>query len=399
MSGTGNDGGNGGNRGADDAPHLATVAVHAGAEVDPETGAVTPPIHPSTTFVQEADGSARAGYVYARTGNPTRTRLERAVAALHPAAGPNAAAAAFASGSAAASAVLRSVDPGGVVVVPDDMYHGIRRLLAAQASRWGVALRAVDTSDLGALEAALAPGDVALVWLETPSNPSLKITDVAAAVRLAHGAGARLAVDATWTPPGVADPFRQGADLVMHSSTKYLAGHSDVLGGVVVARGEDDPTFAFVRELQGLEGAVPSPFDAWLTLRGLRTLALRVRAASESAERLAAYLADHPAVHVVAYPGRPDHPNHAVAKAQMERFGAMLSFRVRGGADAARRVAAAPRWFRSATSLGGVESLIEHRAPVEGPDTPTPDDLLRVSVGIEATDDLLRDLEGALARV
>ncbi|MDR9391417.1 MAG: PLP-dependent transferase [Trueperaceae bacterium] len=387
----------GGGDARDGGPDLRTLAVHAGADADPETGAVTPPIHPSTTFLQEPDGSARAGYVYARTGNPTRTRLEEAVAALHPAAGLHAAAAAFASGSAAASALLRSVDPGGVAIVPDDMYHGIRRLLLAQAERWGVTLRFVDTSDLAAVGAALAAGDVALVWLETPSNPSLKVSDVAGAVDLAHRAGARLAVDATWTPPGVADPFREGADVVMHSSTKYLAGHSDVLGGVVVARSEDDPTFAFARSLQGLEGAVPSPFDAWLTLRGLRTLALRVRAASDTAETLATFLAGHPAVHAVAYPGRSDHPNHAVAAAQMDRFGAMLSFRVRGGADAARRVAAATRWFRPATSLGGVESLIEHRAPVEGPDTPTPEDLLRVSVGIEAADDLVRDLAAALA--
>jgi len=373
--------------------HPQTLAVHAGAEPDQETGAVTPPIHPSTTFLRGEDGAPVGDYVYTRERNPTRDRLEAALVALQPGAG---AAASFASGSVAASAILRSVEPGKRIVVPDDMYHGIRHLILGQARHWSVTLDFVDLSNLANLEAALAQGDVAMVWVETPSNPRLKITDVSGAVTLAHAAGARLAVDATWTPPGVSDPFALGADLVMHSTTKYLAGHSDVLGGAVLARSEDDPTFAFVRNLQHLEGAVPSPFDAWLTLRGLRTLALRVREASSNAAQLASFLENHPAVVSVDYPGLPSHPGHEVAKRQMTSFGAMLSVRVQGGFEAANRIASATRLFRRATSLGGVESLIEHRAPVEGDGTQTPDDLLRVSVGIEHVDDLIQDFRRAL---
>jgi len=373
--------------------HPQTLAVHAGAEADVETGAVTPPIHPSTTFLRDDAGEPVGAYVYTREGNPTRDRLEAALTDIQPGAG---AAAAFASGSAAASAILRSAEPGKRIVVPDDMYHGIRHLILGQAERWGVTLEFVDLSNLENLEAVLGSGNVAMVWVETPSNPRLKITDVAGAAQLAHAAGARLAVDATWTPPGVSDPFALGADLVMHSSTKYLAGHSDVLGGVVLARDENDPTFSFVRQLQHLEGAVPSPFDAWLTLRGLRTLSLRVREASSNAAQVARFLERHAAVLSVDYPGLESHPGHQVAARQMSAFGAMLAVRVKGGAEAANRVASATRLFRRATSLGGVESLIEHRAPVEGPNTKTPDDLLRVSVGIEHVDDLIHDFRQAL---
>ena len=377
---------------SDDETRFETLAVHGGHGPDPATGAVAPPIHPSTTFVRDTDGEPRAGWVYARTDNPTRATLEAALTALQPGAG---AAAAFGSGSAAASAVLRTVPRGGRVVVPDDMYHGVRTLLLGERDAWGVEVRVVDMADVDLVEAALADG-ADLVWIETPSNPRLKLTDLRAVARRAHAAGARVAVDATWTPPPLADPFALGADLIVHATTKYLAGHSDVLGGAVLARAEDDPAFARVRWLQRTEGAVPSPFDAWLTLRGLRTLALRVRAACDGAERLADFLEGHPAVVEVLYPGLPSHPQHALASRQMSRPGAMLSFRVRGGAEAAGAVASATRWFARATSLGGVESLIEHRAPVEGPDTPTPLDLLRVSVGIEHPDDLIADLAAAL---
>lgn len=378
----------------DDA-HFETLAVHAGHAPDDATGAVAPPIHPSTTFVRDAGGEPVAGWVYARSDNPTRATLEAALTALQPGAG---AAAAFASGSAAASAVLRSVPRGGRIVVPDDMYHGVRTLLLGERDAWGVEVRVVDMADPAAVDGALSDG-ADLVWIETPSNPRLKLTDLEAVAARAHAAGARVVVDATWTPPPLADPLGLGADLVVHATTKYLAGHSDVLGGAVLAAVEDDPAFARVRWLQRTEGAVPSPFDAWLTLRGLRTLALRVRAACDGAERLAAFLAGHPAVVEVLYPGLPSHPQHELADRQMTRPGAMLSFRVRGGPDAAGRVASATRLFARATSLGGAESLIEHRAPVEGPDTPTPADLLRVSVGIEHPDDLIADLAAALDRV
>lgn len=371
-----------------------TLAVHGGQEPDPASGAVTPPIHPSTTFVRDPGGQPRAEWVYTRAENPTRHALEAALTALQPGAG---ACAAFASGSAAAAAVLRTVEPGGRLLVPDDMYHGVRTLLEGERDRWRAEVTYVDMADAAALRRALEPG-ASLVWVETPSNPRLKLTDLRAAADAAHAAGARLAVDATWTPPPLSDPFALGADVVMHSTTKYLAGHSDVLGGAVLARGEDDPTFARVRWLQRQEGAVPSPFDAWLTLRGLRTVALRVQASCTGAERVAAFLEGHPAVIEVRYPGLASHPQHRLARAQMTRPGAMLSFRVRGGAEAADRVASGTRLFARATSLGGVESLIEHRAPVEGPDTPTPPDLLRVSVGIEHPDDLIADLERALSR-
>ena len=370
-----------------------TRAVHAGNEPDAATGAVAPPIHPSTTFLRGADGTPVGGYVYARSANPTRERLERALVGITPGAG---AAAAFASGSAAAAAVLRTAPRGARIVTPNEMYHGLRAWLDDQTDAFGWRVVTVDASDDAALVAAIEP-HTALVWVETPSNPSLELTDLAAVVKAARRVGATIAVDATWTPPGVADPFGAGADLVVHSTTKYLSGHSDVVGGVVLARSEHDRKFERVRTLQTHEGAVPSPFDAWLTLRGLRTLALRVRAACDGAERIAAFLSEHPAILEVAYPGSPKHPRHELARRQMRRFGAMLAVRVRGGEEAAARVAAGTRLFAQATSLGGVESLIEHRAPVEGPATATPADLLRISVGIEHPDDLIDDLRRALA--
>lgn len=378
---------------SDDELRFETRAVHGGQRTDEATGAVAPPIHPSTTFVRDPGGEPRAGWTYSRTDNPTRAALEAALTALQPGAG---ACAAFASGSAAASAVLRTVPRGGRIVAPDDMYHGLRTLLAGERDAWGVDVAFVDLSDPIVVAETIVEG-VDLVWVETPSNPRLKLTDVRDVAHRTHAVGARVAVDATWTPPSVADPFGARADLIVHATTKYLAGHSDVLGGAVLARGEDGPGFARVRWLQRTEGAVPSAFDAWLTLRGLRTLALRLRAAGDGAERVARFLDEHPSVIEVRYPGLPSHPQHQLARRQMTRFGAMLSFRVRGGAEAAERVAAATRLFARATSLGGVESLIEHRAPVEGPDTPTPPDLLRVSIGIEHGDDLVADLASALA--
>jgi cystathionine gamma-synthase len=379
-----------------------TLAVHLGLEPDAATGALVPPLHLATTFERDADGGYPRGFVYARGDNPTRAALESAMALLE----GGREAAAFASGSAAAAAVLRSVPVGCHVIVPDDMYHGLRTLLERVLIPAGMQVSAVDMSDLAAVHGSIRP-TTRLLWVETPSNPRLKITDLAGVVaaaraaEAAHGGPVWVAVDATWTPPPWQPAFRHGVDLVVHATTKYLAGHSDVLGGVVVAApaarsGDDDP-WPRVRDLQRLEGAVAGPFDAWLTLRGLRTLAVRLAAQADNAATLAAFLVAHPAVVEVRYPGLPGHPNHAVAARQMTSFGAMLAFRLRGGEAAARAVAARVRLFTRATSLGGVESLIEHRASIEPPGGPTPPDLLRVSVGIEHVDDLIGDLTEALA--
>lgn len=306
-------------------------------------------------------------------------------------------AAAFASGSAAASAVFRSLEPGAHVLAPTEMYHGLKRLLQDGLAPSGLELSFVAMDDLEAVRHALRPGATRLVWLETPSNPCLTITDIAHVSELAHAAGASVAVDATWTPPGVADPFAHGADLVMHATTKYLAGHSDVLGGVVIARDAGTRSWGRLRFLQANEGAVPSPFDCWLTRRGLATLPHRMRAHALGALAVARFLDAHAKVTRVYYPGLEHHPGHAVAARQMASFGGMLSFTVEGGRHAAAEVAARVRLFTRATSLGGVESLIEHRAAVEGAQSATPDDLLRLSVGLEHPDDLVDDLRRALA--
>ncbi len=376
---------------SDERPHLETLAVHAGSEPDPATGAVTPPIHLSTTFLRDPDGGYPSGFVYTRSANPNRQALETALAALQ----GGAEAAAFASGSAAAAAVIRSVRPGEHVLFPRELYHGIRRMVDGALVPWGLSVDYVDLTDLGAVRRAWRP-ETRLVWVETPSNPLLSITDLGAVVEIAHARGARVAVDATWTPPGVADPFAFGADLVVHATTKYLSGHSDVLGGVVITA-RPDPTWERIRFVQQHEGAVPSPFDCWLTHRGLRTLPYRMRGHTAGAARLAAFLEERAEVARVYYPGLGTHPGHALAARQMTGFGGMLSFRVHGGEAAAMGVAARVRLFTRATSLGGVESLIEHRASIEGPETTTPTDLLRVSVGLEHPDDLVADLAQALA--
>jgi cystathionine gamma-synthase len=381
--------------------HPETLAVHLGLEPDATTGAVVPPIHLATTFERAADGSYPGGFIYSRGDNPTRRLLEEAVARLQ----GGREAAAFASGSAAASAVLRSVGAGDHVVVPDDMYHGLRTLLVEVLGPAGLAFTRVDMRDLDAVRAAVQPR-TRLIWVETPSNPSLRITDILGVVSIArqaegaHGAPVWVALDATWTPPPWQMAFDLGVDLIMHSSTKYFAGHSDVLGGVVVASpnarpAHDDP-WPRIRALQRYEGGVAAPFDAWLTLRGLRTLAVRTSVQAENAAVIAAYLSAHPAVREVLYPGLPTHPGHGVAARQMRAFGGMLSVRVKGGEAAAMRVAGRLQLFIRATSLGGVESLVEHRASIEPPGTPTPPDLLRMSVGIEHVEDLLEDLAQAL---
>jgi len=371
-------------------PHLETRLAHAGGMPDPETGALIPPIHLSTTYERGADGMYPHGFVYSRLANPTRLRFETTLAALE----GGAACAAFASGMAAATAVLQALRPGDHLLLPDDVYYGVRRLVETVFAEWGLAWSEVDMTDPDAVAAALRP-TTRLVWTETPSNPMLKITDLRAVAERTHAAGARLLVDGTWMTPFLQRPFEHEADLVLHSVTKYLGGHSDVLGGAVVFRTED----AFserVRALQRSAGAVMDPFSAWLAIRGMRTLAARLRMQCDTARRLAAFLQTHPAVARVHHPSLPEHPGHAVARRQMDDDGAMLSIEVRGGRDEALGVAARVKVFTRATSLGGVESLIEHRASIEAPPSRTPDSLLRLSIGLEHPDDLLADLSQAL---
>lgn len=369
---------------------IETLAVHAGLEVDPATGAVTPPIYPSTTFERDADGSYPHGFIYARSGNPNRQSLEKCLCELE----GGAAAAAFSSGSAATAAVLQALSSGDHVVAPSDCYHGTAALLRDVFARWGLEATFVDMTDPAQVQRAIRP-TTRLVWVETPSNPLLKVTDIARAAAIAHEAGALCACDNTWATPVLQRPLELGADLAVHATTKYLGGHSDVLGGAVVARAEDD-FFARVRKVQTTCGAVPSPFDCWLTRRGIRTLPLRVRAHSENAMRVAAFLSEHPRVEAVHYPGLKGHPGHEVAARQMSAFGGMVSFQVKGGREDAMKVAARVKLFTRATSLGGTESLIEHRASIEGPSTRTPDNLLRTSIGLENIADLIEDLAQAL---
>jgi cystathionine gamma-synthase len=369
---------------------LETLAIHAGNEPDTATGAVSQPIHLSTTFERETDGTFPHGYIYNRTDNPNRKSLETLLATLE----GGAAALAFSSGSAAAGAVFRALRPGDHTIIPDDMYHGIRKLLNQVFVPWGLELSYVDLTDLESVKAALKP-NTKLVWIETPSNPMLKITDIEAVTKLAKAVAAKVACDNTWTPPDMQPVFSLGVDVVMHATTKYLAGHSDVLGGALIVK-EIDEFFERMQFVQRNEGAVPSPFDCWLTTRGIRTLPYRMRGHAENAATLAKFLNTHPKVEKVYYPGLESHPNHETAKKQMTSFGGMLSFQVRGGEAEAMKVAANLKLITRATSLGGVESLIEHRASIEGPGSKTPKNLLRFSVGLEHVDDLTKDLEQAL---
>ena len=372
---------------------LETLAIHAGSEIDPTTGAVVPPIHLSTTFQRNLDGTFPKDFVYTRADNPNRRALETCLAALE----GGAACAAFSSGSAAAAALFRSLSPGDTVLVCDDLYHGVHHILVDILKPWGLNVVFADMTDLDATQDAWVDG-VTLVWLETPTNPLVKVSDIAAIAEMAHARGALLAVDGTWTTPAVQRPLELGADFVMHATTKYLGGHSDVLGGALIAK-EDSEMFAGVRYIQQIEGAVPSPFDCFLVSRGVRTLPYRMRAHSDNALALAQFLEAHPQVHRVHYPGLESHPGFEIAQRQMAHFGGMLSVQIRGGADAAIAVTNHVQLFSRATSLGGVESLIEHRRSIEGDISTTPDDLLRVSVGLEHPDDLIADLQQALEAV
>ena len=372
-----------------------TLALHAGQEPDPTTGAVVPPIYQVSTYAQDGVGGLRGGYEYSRSGNPTRHALEVCLAALE--GGTHGFA--FASGLAAEDTVLRAVcAPGDHVVIPDDAYGGTYRLFAAVMARWGVEWSSTRLSDVASVRAAMRP-NTKVVWVETPTNPLLSIADIAALADVAHAGGALLVVDNTFASPYLQQPLRLGADVVVHSTTKYIGGHSDVIGGAVVV---GEPTLAEqVGYHQNAMGAVAGPFDSWVTLRGIKTLAVRMDRHSSNAAAVVDLLERHRRVTQVFYPGLVDHPNHDVAARQMSQFGGMVSFRVAGGEDAAIGVANAARLFTLAESLGGVESLIEHpgrmtHASAAGSPLEVPADLIRLSVGLETVDDLLADLEQAL---
>ncbi len=371
--------------------HPATQAIHSVQQLPEDIRPVVPALYLSTTYRRNEDGGYNHGFVYSRAENPNRQLLEQSLAQLE----GGAAAFTFGSGMAAVTAVFQSLRAGDHLLLPDDAYYNVQLLLREVFADWGLTYTPVDMAEPAAVAAALRP-NTRLIWLETPSNPLLKITDIRAIVELAQAHGCLVAVDNTWPTPVLQKPLDLGADIVMHSTTKYFGGHSDVLGGCVVVR-EQGELATRLRRIQVLTGGVPSPFDAWLVARGIQTLHLRVGAQSHSAAQLAAFLASHPGIERVNYPGLPDHPGHTVASQQMQGgFGGMLSVQIRGDRTAAVGVSNRLRLFTTATSLGGVESLVEHRRSVEGPDSQTPDNLLRLSVGLENTADLLADWEQAL---
>ncbi|MEV0434056.1 cystathionine gamma-synthase [Nocardia sp. GTS18] len=375
---------------------FSTRAVHAGYEPDPQTGAVNVPIYASSTFAQDGVGGMRGGYEYARTGNPTRTALEANLAALESGSYGRA----FASGMAATDCALRAVlRPGDHIVIPDDAYGGTFRLIDKVFSQWGIEHSPAHIANLDEVRAAIRP-NTKLVWIETPTNPLLSIGDIPALADIAHAAGAKLVVDNTFATPYLQQPLLLGADIVVHSTTKYLGGHSDVVGGALITNDQElDKAFAF---LQNGAGAVPGPFDAFLTLRGIKTLAVRMEKHCDNAEVIAEFLSNHPAISKVIYPGMPTHPGYEVAQKQMRRSGGMISVRLAGGREAALKFCSRTTIFTLAESLGGIESLIEHpgamtHASTEGSALEVPADLVRLSVGIEDISDLLADIEQALS--
>ncbi len=378
---------------------FSTRAIHAGQEFDPTTGAVVPPIYFTSTFVQDGVGGFRGGYEYARGGNPTRDSLQELLASLE--GGTHAFA--FASGLAGEDALLRAVlKPGDHVVMGNDVYGGSHRLVSRIFVPWGVSLSTVDMSDLDAVRRAMRPDATHMLWVETPSNPLMKITDIAALAQIGHAAGALVVVDNTFASPYLQRPLELGADVVVHSTTKYLGGHSDVLGGAVVVNNEElAERIGFV---QFAAGAVPGPMDSWLTIRGIKTLAVRVERHSSNAMAIAEALVGHPRLDAVYYPGLPDHPGHELAARQMRAFGGMISFAVKGGATPAKKLAESMTLFQLAESLGGVESLVCYpaemtHASVKGTALEVPDNIVRLSVGIEDVADLLDDVLGALDRL
>jgi cystathionine gamma-synthase len=381
---------------------IETKAIHAG-NIPEQTRDVTSAIHMSTTFHKAEDGSLPGGHLYSRVSNPNREALQRAIAALEQGSQTETSAAlVFSSGSAATMTVLQLLAPGDHVICPEDAYFGTPVLLKTVMARWGLKYTLVNMQDLSAVERAVTPA-TRLVWAETPSNPLLNMTDLRAMAAIARKANALLAVDNTWATPLLTRPLEFGADIVMHSVTKYLSGHSDVLGGALVFKSAGQPgdggLYDRAHHLQQECGAVPSPFECWLTARGLQTFPYRVRAQSESAQKIAEFLTRQPRLVAVHYPGLPSHPGHQIAAQQMAAFGGMMSIQVKGGRAEAFKLAASLKLFSHATSLGGTHSLVEHRASAEGQYTRSPENLLRLSIGLEHPDDLMEDLEQALRKV
>lgn len=383
---------------ADRTMKFATQAIHVGQEFDPTTGAIIPPIYQTSTFVQDGVGGLRGGYEYSRGGNPTRTSLETLLAALE----GGTSALSFASGLAAEDALLRAVlKPGDHIVLGNDVYGGTHRLINRIHGAWDITNTTVDLTDLDAVRAALQTERTRVLWIETPSNPLMKISDIAALAELGHAVGALVVVDNTFASPALQQPLSLGADVVAHSTTKYLGGHSDVLGGALVFT--DDELASKVQFIQFAAGAVSAPMDAWLTTRGIKTLAVRMQRHTENAQAIAEALVGRAGIGAVYYPGLPTHPGHELAARQMSGFGGMLSVALSGGAAAARRFAESTEVFQLAESLGGVESLIGYpsemtHASVRGTELEVPDNVIRLSVGIEDVSDLLADIDQALAR-
>jgi cystathionine gamma-synthase len=369
---------------------IETLAVHAGRDIDPATGAVTPPIHLSTTFERGASGRYERGFSYSREGNPNRNALEQCLAALE----GGKEALAFSSGLAVTTALLQGLEPGDHVLAPEDVYYGLRVVIEQVFAKSGITTTHADFTDLDAVRAAMRPS-TRLIWIETPSNPLMRITSLAEIGRLGRKANAITVCDGTFATPVLQRPLDFGVDMVMHSTTKFISGHSDVVGGALITK-YDNYLFERSRKSLHFGGSVPSPFDCWLTLRGISTLPCRVRAQTENARRIAEFLCAHPRVEAVHYPGLPAHPQRTLAAEQMSGFGAMLSAQVRGGSAEAMAVCAKVKLFTRATSLGGPHSFIEHRASIEGPKSKVPQNLLRFSIGLENAEDLIADLEQAL---
>lgn len=371
---------------------IETIAIHAGNRADQSTRAAIQPITLSTTFERGEDGDYPGGFIYSRIDNPNRSALENVIAKLEGAED----AAAFASGNAAGSAVFQALGAGVHIIAPDDMYHGLRNQLL-QVYNGIIEVSFVDQSSIEAIKEVIRP-QTKLIWIETPSNPLLKVCDINAIVNLAKGKNILTVCDNTFSTPVIQKPLALGCDIVMHSTTKYLSGHSDVIGGALACQKNND-FWKSIKNIQVLSGAVPSPFDSYLTVRGIKTLPYRMKGHCTNAAIIAEYLNKHPLVDKVYYPGLSSHTGYEIAKKQMSAFGGMLSFLVKGGSDEARKVVNSVEVFTQATSLGGVESLIEHRASIEGPATKTPQNLIRVSVGLENAEDLIQDLEMALSKI
>jgi cystathionine gamma-synthase len=369
---------------------IETLSVHAGRKVDPNTKAVTPPIYLSTTYERETDGEYPKGYNYSRNSNPNRESLEECLAELE----GGAEGMAFSSGSAAAMSIFQTLLPGDHVIATDDIYHGTRKLLK-RFEAWNITSTFVDMTKPEEVKKAISK-NTKLFWIESPTNPLLKIIDIKSISEIAHVNNSLVVCDNTWGTPVLQNPFKFGADLIVHATTKYIGGHSDILGGIVISKSAD-LLYEKIRDIQKSGGAVPSPFECWLVLRGIQTLPIRVRAQSESAIKIAQFLSTHKKVEIVHYPGLENHPGYAVASKQMFKYGGMISLQVKGGEKEAMAVASKVKLFTRATSLGGPESLIEHRASIEGPESKTPKNLLRLSIGLEHPEDLIEDLSQALS--